>query len=155
MVNSVRESFYARRLITLSPTGGSYQCIDGRADWALGYCANRSDTGAILLVVEAKPHRSPAVGEPQLLAYVAAVHKARQKRVNRSVFGMLRGPSQNAGNFRSRCETKQTWQATFEGFDGHEFTESILDEAVKFFTTGNYGVLGKYPTSSRPTKPGK
>ena len=68
---------------------GNDELVKGRADWALGYGATKSDTGAILLVVEAKPFEAAAVGMPQLLVYMAAVQDARQNRINRSVFGML------------------------------------------------------------------
>lgn len=68
---------------------GNDEIIRGRADWALGYGTTKNDTGAILLVVEAKPHQDAAVGMPQLLVYMCAVQEARQGRINRSVFGML------------------------------------------------------------------
>ncbi|KAL2058435.1 hypothetical protein ABVK25_001163 [Lepraria finkii] len=68
---------------------GNDQMVKGRADWALGYGADKSETGAILLIVEAKPYESAPIGMPQLLVYMAAVHKARQNRVNKSVFGMV------------------------------------------------------------------
>lgn len=34
---------------------GNKEPMKGRADWALGYITTRKNTGAILLVVEAKP----------------------------------------------------------------------------------------------------
>ena len=67
---------------------GNDQLVRGRANWALGYGVTKSDTGAILLMVEAKPFESAAVGMPQLLVYMAAVQDACHDRVNRSVFGM-------------------------------------------------------------------
>ena len=88
---------------------GNNEMIKGRADWALGYGADKSDTGAILLIVEAKPYESAPVGMPQLLVYMAAVHKARQNRVNKSVFGMVS--------------------------DSKEFRFAFLDEKKKLFTT--------------------
>lgn len=68
---------------------GDDELIRGRADWALGYGATKNDTGAILLMVEAKPNESASIGMPQLLVYMAAVQDARHDRINRSVFGML------------------------------------------------------------------
>ena len=68
---------------------GNDQMVKGRADWALGYGADKSETGAILLIVEAKPYEFAPIGMPQLLVYMAAVHKARQNRVNKSVWGMV------------------------------------------------------------------
>ena len=88
---------------------GNDQMVKGRADWALGYGADRSETGAILLVVEAKPYESAPIGMPQLLVYMAAVHKARENRVNKSVFGMVS--------------------------DSKEFRFAFLDEKKKLFTT--------------------
>ncbi len=88
---------------------GNNEIVKGRADWVLGYGTDKSDTGAILLVVEAKPYESAAVGMPQLLVYMAAVYEARQKRVNKSVFGMVS--------------------------DSKEFRFSFLDEKKKLFTT--------------------
>ena len=91
---------------------GNDEMIKGRADWALGYGANKTDTGAILLIVEAKPYESAAIGMPQLLVYMAAVHEARQNRVNKSVFGMVS--------------------------DSKEFRFAFLDENKKFFTTESF-----------------
>ena len=88
---------------------GNNEMVKGRADWALGYGADKSDTGAILLIVEAKPYESAPIGMPQLLVYMAAVHKARQNRVNKSVFGMVS--------------------------DSKEFRFAFLDEKKKFSTT--------------------
>lgn len=68
---------------------GNDQLVRGRADWALGYGTTKSETGAILLMVEAKPNEAASVGMPQLLVYMAAVQDARRDRVNRTVFGML------------------------------------------------------------------
>ena len=86
---------------------GNHEIVKGRADWAVGYGANKSDTGAILLVVEAKPYDAAAIGMPQLLVYMAAVQKARQERNNKSVFGMVS--------------------------DGNEFRFAFLDEQKKLF----------------------
>ncbi len=90
---------------------GNNEIIKGRADWALGYGIEKSDTGAILLIVEAKPYESAAVGMPQLLVYMAGVYeaRARQDRVNKSVFGMVS--------------------------DSREFRFSFLNEKKKFFTS--------------------
>ena len=90
---------------------GVDELIKGRADWALGYGIDKSDTGAILLVVEAKPYQSATVGMPQLLVYMAGVYEARARldRVNKSVFGMVS--------------------------DSKEFRFSLLNEKKKFFTT--------------------
>ena len=68
---------------------GNNEMIKGRADWAIGYGKDKNNTGAILLVVEAKPYESSAIGMPQLLVYMAAVQKARENRTNKSVFGMV------------------------------------------------------------------
>lgn len=91
---------------------GNSEIVKGRADWALGYGADQSDTGSILLVVEAKSYESAPVGTPQLLVYVAAVHEARQDRVNSSVFGMVS--------------------------DSKEFRFCFLNGQKKFFTTGPF-----------------
>ena len=91
---------------------GNTEIVKSRADWALGYGADKSDTGSILLVVEAKPYESAPVGMPQLLVYMAAVHEARQDRVNTSVFGMV--------------------------FDSKEFRFCFLNGQKKFFTTGPF-----------------
>ena len=91
---------------------GNKEIIKGRADWALGYGINKLDTGAILLVVEAKPYESAAVGMPQLLVYMAAVYEARKDRVNKSVFGMLS--------------------------DSKEFRFAFLDEDKKLFLTKSF-----------------
>ena len=68
--------------IRIKDTYGNNEMVKGRADWAIGYGTEKSDTGAILLVVEAKPYESAAVGMPQLLVYMAAVHEARVNRIN-------------------------------------------------------------------------
>ena len=99
---------------------GNNEIVKGKADWALGYGANKSDTGAILLVVEAKPYESAAVGMPQLLVYMAAVYEARQNRINRSVFGMVS--------------------------DSKEFRFSFLDEKKKLFTTRPFTWLSEQST---------
>jgi hypothetical protein len=88
---------------------GNSEMVKGRADWAVGYGTEKSDTGAILLIVEAKPYESAAIGMPQLLVYMAAVHEARVSRVNQSVFGMVS--------------------------DSKEFRFAFLDEDKKFYTT--------------------
>jgi len=99
---------------------GNSEIVKGRADWALGYGANKDDTGAILLILEAKPYESAAVGMPQLLVYMAAVHKARQHRVNQSVYGMVS--------------------------DSKEFRFCFLDEKKKFFTTKPFIWVIERPT---------
>lgn len=88
---------------------GNEEMIKGRADWALGYGANKTDTGALLIVAEAKPYASAAVGLPQLLVYMAAVFEARKDRINQSVFGMLS--------------------------DSRAFSFAFLDDQKKLFTT--------------------
>jgi len=101
---------------------GNNEILKGRADWALGYGTEKNDTGAILLVLEAKPYESAAVGMPQLLVYMAAVHeaRARQDRVNKSVFGMVS--------------------------DSKEFRFSFLNEEKKFFTTEPFTWVTKQST---------
>ena len=96
------------------------EIIKGRADWALGYGTNKLHTGAILLVVEAKPYQSAAVGMPQLLVYMATVYEARKDRVNKSVFGML-----------SDC---------------NEFRFAFLDENKKLFVTESFAWVAKQST---------
>lgn len=88
---------------------GDTELVKGRADWALGYGTEKSDTGSILLVVEAKPYEQAPVGMPQLLVYMAAVHEARKDRVNKSVFGMVS--------------------------DSKEYRFCFLNEQKKFFVT--------------------
>lgn len=99
---------------------GNKEIIKGRADWALGYGTNRLNTGAILLVVEAKPYDSAAVGMPQLLVYMAAVYEARKDRINKSVFGVL-----------SDCK---------------EFRFAFLDENKKLFVTESFAWMTKQST---------
>lgn len=99
---------------------GNKEIIKGRADWALGYGTTKSNTGAILLIVEAKPYESAAVGMPQLLVYMAAVHEARKDKVNKSVFGML-----------SDCK---------------EFRFAFLDENKKFFVSESFAWVTKQST---------
>ena len=90
---------------------GKNEIIKGRADWAWGYGIDKSYMGAILLIVEAKPYNSAAVGMHQLLVCMAAVHeaRARQDGVNKSVFGIVS--------------------------DSKEFHFSFLDETKKLCTT--------------------
>ena len=99
---------------------GNEEVVKGRADWALGYGIDKSNTGAILLVVEAKPYEAAAIGMPQLLVYMTAVYEARKNRVNRSVFGMLS--------------------------DSKEFRFSLLDENKKLFISRTYTWLTDQPT---------
>lgn len=70
---------------------GDNEIIKGRADWVMGYGVDKRDTGSIFIVLEAKPYKTAAIGVPQLLIYMAAVHRARDvnKKTNQSVFGML------------------------------------------------------------------
>ena len=101
---------------------GNNEIVKGRVDWALGYGAKKSNTGAVLLVVEAKPYNSAAVGMPQLLVYMAGVHeaRARQKQVNKSVYGVVS--------------------------DSKEFRFAFLNEKKKFFTSEPYLWLTKQST---------
>ena len=100
--------------IRMTDIYGNQEIVKGRADWALGYGTQKSDTGAILLVIEAKPYENAAVGMPQLLVYMAAVYEARrsQDRTNKSVFGMVS--------------------------DSKEFRFCLLDENKKFSTTRTF-----------------
>jgi len=77
--------------IRMKDTDGNDEIIKGRADWALGYGATKGETGAVLLVIEAKPYDSAAIGMPQLLVYMAAIYEARNRKdkVNMGVFGMI------------------------------------------------------------------
>ncbi len=84
---------------------GNDEILKDSVDWALSYGVDRSDTGAILLVLEVQPYEAAAVGMPQLLVCMAAVHEARQNRIDRSVFGMV--------------------------FDSREFRFAFLDENKK------------------------
>ena len=63
--------------------------LRGRADWALGWGPDKSNTGSLLIIVEAKAVGNGTVGMPQLLVYMAAVQEARRDRPNKTVFGML------------------------------------------------------------------
>lgn len=99
---------------------GNKEIIKGRADWALGYGTDKLNTGAILLIVEAKPYESAAVGMPQLLVYMVAVYEARKDRINKSVFGML-----------SDCK---------------EFRFAFLDENKKLFVTELFAWVTKQST---------
>ena len=70
---------------------GDSEIIKGRADWVMGYGVDKGDTGSILNVLEAKSYKTAAIGTPQLLIYMVAMHRAREanKKTNQSVFGML------------------------------------------------------------------
>lgn len=57
---------------------GNNEIVKGRADWALGYGTEKSDRGAILIIVEAKHYESAAVGTPQLLVYMAGVYERKR-----------------------------------------------------------------------------
>lgn len=96
---------------------GNSKMVKDRADQALGYGTDKSDTGAILLVVEAKPYESAPVGMPQLLIYMAAVHEARQNRINNSVFGMISDSKEFrfcSLNQQNRLFTSRTYIWTIE-----------------------------------------
>ena len=97
--------------VQATDTYGNPERVKGRAHWALGYGHDKDNTGAILLVVEAKPYQAAAVGMPQLLVYMAGVQAARMKQnhTNTSVFGMLS--------------------------DSRNFQFAFLDKDKKFFTT--------------------
>lgn len=62
--------------------------IRGRADGALGWGRNKSETDSLLLVLEARSVEG-SIGMAQLIVYLAAVHAAREDKTNRTVFGML------------------------------------------------------------------
>ena len=100
--------------ISIKDVYGNEELVKGKADWALGYGNEKSDTGAILLIDEAKPCDSAAIGMPQLLVYMAAVQESRirENGINKSVFGMLS--------------------------DSKEFRFSFLDENKKLFMTQTY-----------------
>jgi hypothetical protein len=68
---------------------GNEEVIRGRVDWALNYDTPKSQTGSILIVIEAKAIDNAGVGMPQLLAYMVGVLETRRSRKNQSVFGML------------------------------------------------------------------
>ena len=106
--------------IQVKDTYGNKELIKGRADWALGYGIDKPHMGAILLVVEAKPYESAAIGMPQLLVYMAAVYEARKDHVNQSVFGMLS--------------------------DSKEFRFAFLDENKKLFITESFAWVTKQST---------
>lgn len=97
-LNNLKDDSAAHRLqvsanvsvsIRVQDVYGNEEIVKGRADWALGYGTTKNDTGAILLVVEAKAADAASIGLPQLLVYMAAVQHARKYRINQSVFGML------------------------------------------------------------------
>jgi len=68
---------------------GKHELVKGRADWALGYGKDKTNTGSILVVVEAKPHQQASVGLPRMLVYMAAIQEARRGYANNVVFGMV------------------------------------------------------------------
>jgi hypothetical protein len=68
---------------------GKPELIKGRADWVLGYGKNKTNTGSMLVVVEAKRLSNASIGLGQLTVYMAAVHEARLGHTSNSVFGML------------------------------------------------------------------
>lgn len=72
---------------------GDVDCDDelvrGRADWVLGYGREKSNTGSILIIVEAKSRDKSSTGLPQLIVYMTAVYEARRDKLHRGVFGML------------------------------------------------------------------
>ena len=108
--------------IRIKDVYGNNEIVKGRADWALGYGTDQNDTGAILLIVEAKPYESAVIGMPQLLVYMAGVYeaRARQNRVNESVFGMVS--------------------------DSKEFRFAFLNEKKRLFTTEPYTWITKQST---------
>lgn len=91
---------------------GNGEVVQGRADWALGYGTDKSHTGDIFLVVEAKPYEPAPVGMPQLLICMAAVQEATQDPIIRNVRGMIS--------------------------DGKEFRFCVLNQGKKFFTSRPY-----------------
>lgn len=76
--------------VRITNIDGESVIVKGRADWTLGYGQNKSETGSVLVCVEAKPFASVAFGLPQLLVYMVAIFEARATtRVNNSVLGMV------------------------------------------------------------------
>jgi hypothetical protein len=68
---------------------GGPELIRGRADWVLGYGKDKTNTGSILMVVEAKRSQNATIGLAQMLVYMAAVQEARLGHTNNTIFGML------------------------------------------------------------------
>lgn len=76
-------------VVNTTDNRGQPLTIRGRADWALGWGRNKSETDSLLLVLEAKSSEEGSTGMAQLIVYLAAVHAARKDKINRTVFGML------------------------------------------------------------------
>lgn len=68
---------------------GQSLIIRGQADWALGWGKTKTETDSLLVVVEAKSLQQGSIGMAQMVVYLAAVHAAREKKTNRTVFGMV------------------------------------------------------------------
>ena len=70
---------------------GRTRVVKGRCDWALAHGEDKSHTGSILIVVQAKGVGDAFIGMPQLLFYLHAVQEAREKLNRRvcTVLGML------------------------------------------------------------------
>lgn len=75
--------------IRIGDNYGDSEMVRGRADWVLGYGTDKSNTGIIFLVVEAKPYGPAPVGMPQLLICMATVREAAQNPIMRNVGGMI------------------------------------------------------------------
>ena len=73
--------------------------IRGRADWALGWSDDKSDIDSLLLAIEAKSRLHASTGLAQMTVYLAAVHAAREEKINRTVFGMV----SDAGSYWFAC----------------------------------------------------
>ncbi|KAL9120533.1 MAG: hypothetical protein Q9187_002908, partial [Circinaria calcarea] len=97
--------------IKVKDIDGGDVIYNGRADWTIGYGKTKSETGSILVVVEAKPLENGVSGLPQLLIYMAAIHEARrlQEKTNQSVFGIVS--------------------------DGGDFTFAFLDQNKKLYVS--------------------
>ena len=99
---------------------GNSELIRGRADWALGYGRDKTETGSILIVVEAKPVGEASTGLPQLMIYMAGVFESRRTRSNNTVFGMVS--------------------------DGAIFWFAFLDHNKKFYVSSPYKWATNQPT---------
>lgn len=84
-----QESVDVPASIRIQDNYGNSEMVKGRVDWVLGYGTDKSNTGDIFLVVYAKPCESAPAGMPQLLIYMAAVQKAIQNQIMRTVRGII------------------------------------------------------------------
>jgi hypothetical protein len=93
-LNNLKDEDAYHRLLICAEVALSIKAVDGfgksaivkgRADWALGHGSSKSQTGSLLIIVEAKYIDNASVGMPQMLVYLTAVQEARSHCENKTV----------------------------------------------------------------------